>query len=54
MTDHFRRWDSAEYLKTEEDIAEYLRACVEVGGDDPAFIAKALSTIAHAREVKSL
>ena len=49
MTEQFTRWDSAEYLKTEEDRANYLDACMEEAGDDPAFIAKALGTIARAR-----
>ena len=37
------RWDSAEYLE----------ACIEEAGDDPAFIAHALGVIARARN-KSL
>ncbi len=49
MAEHFSQWDSAEYLKTEEDMAEYLNACMEEAGDDPAFIARALGTIARAR-----
>jgi probable addiction module antidote protein len=49
MTEQFARWDSAEYLKTEEDMANYLDACMEEAGDDPAFIARALGTIARAR-----
>lgn len=49
MTEQFSRWDSAEYLKTEEDMANYLDACMEEAGDDPAFIARALGTIARAR-----
>jgi probable addiction module antidote protein len=44
-----RPWDSAEHLKTEEDIAEYFDACLQEGGDDPAFIAHALGVIARAR-----
>ena len=39
------RWDSAEYLKTEEDVQLYLEACLEEAGDDPAFIAHALDVI---------
>ncbi|MCW8276276.1 transcriptional regulator [Pseudomonas sp. PCH199] len=54
MTDQFCRWDSAEYLKTEEDIAEYLRACMEVGGDDPEFIAKAFEVISRARGLRAM
>jgi probable addiction module antidote protein len=49
LTEKFTRWDSAEFLKTEEDIGYYLEACMEEAGDDPAFIAKALGTIARAR-----
>lgn len=44
-----RRWDSAEYLQTEEQIAAYLDACFEEAGDDAAFIAKALGNVARAR-----
>ena len=36
----FRRWDAANYLESEEDIAEYLAAVTEDG--DPALIAAAL------------
>ncbi|MBS0556223.1 MAG: putative addiction module antidote protein [Proteobacteria bacterium] len=48
------RWDSAEYLKTDEDCQEYLQACFEEAGDDSAFIAKALGTIARARGMTQL
>lgn len=44
-----RPWDSAQHLKTEENIAEYFDACLQEGGDDPAFIAHALGVIARAR-----
>lgn len=49
MTEQFTRWDSAEYLQTEEDMANYLDACMEEAEDDPAFIAKGLGTIERAR-----
>ena len=49
-----RKWDSAEHLKTDEDIALYLDACLEEAGDDPAFIAKALGNIARARGMSQL
>jgi probable addiction module antidote protein len=42
-------YDSADYLKTEADITAYLQACFEDAADDPAFIAKALGTVARAR-----
>lgn len=50
----FSRYDSADYLKTEEDIALYLEACMEEGGDDPAFIAHALGVVARARNMSQL
>ena len=40
-------WDSAEYLKTDEDIAEYLEAVFEDG--DPALVAAALGDVARAK-----
>lgn len=43
-----RKWDSAEHLKNEEDMAEYLNACMEESDNDPAFIAKSLGVIARA------
>ena len=47
-------WDSAEYLKTEEDIAAYIEACMEEGGDDQAFIAQALGVVARARNMSQV
>jgi len=49
-----RRWDSAEYLKTEEDCQMYLQACMEEAGNDAAFIAKALGNIARAKNLNEL
>ena len=42
-------WDSAEYLKTEEDMALYLEAMIEESNGDPASIAVALGNIARAK-----
>lgn len=49
MTEKFTQRDSAEFLKTEEDMTEYLNASIEEAGDDPVFIAQALGTIVRAR-----
>jgi probable addiction module antidote protein len=49
-----RRWDSTEYLKTPEDMALYLEACLQEAGDDAAFIAKALGNIARAKGMSQL
>jgi len=49
-----RKWDSAEHLKTEEDMKLYLEVCMEEAGDDAAFIAKALGNIARAKGMSQL
>ena len=49
-----RKWDSAEYLNTDEDMAAYLEACLQEAGDDAAFIAKALGNIARAKGMTQL
>ena len=49
-----RKWDSAEHLKTDEDMAAYLEACLQEAGDDAAFIAKALGNIAKAKGMTKL
>ncbi|MFC0350167.1 addiction module antidote protein [Undibacterium danionis] len=53
-TSALRNWDSAEHLKTEEDMLLYLDACFDEAGDDAAFIAKALGNIAKARGMTDL
>lgn len=50
----FSRYDVADYLGSEEDMAEYLAACIEEAGDDPAFIAAALGDIARAKGMVQL
>ena len=50
----FARYDPADYLKTEEDIAAYLEAVMEDGGDDPAYVARALGVVARARNMTAL
>ncbi|MCE5181281.1 MAG: putative addiction module antidote protein [Betaproteobacteria bacterium] len=49
-----RKWDVVEHLKTDEDMALYLEACLEEAGDDPAFIAKVLGDIARAKGMSQL
>lgn len=48
------RWDSAAHLKTDEDMAAYLDACLIEAGDDAAFIAHALGVIARAKGMTQL
>ena len=43
------RYDVAEHLRTPEEMAAYLDACIEEADGDAAFIAKALGNIARAK-----
>ena len=43
------RYDVAEHLRTPEEMAAYLEACLEEAQGDAAFIAKALGDIARAK-----
>ncbi|MGP4712570.1 MULTISPECIES: addiction module antidote protein [unclassified Psychrobacter] len=54
MTIKLRKWDSAEHLKTDEDMQAYLQACIEESNNDAAFIAKALGNIARAKGMSQL
>ena len=46
------RWDSAEHLRTEEDIAAYLDAVLEE--NDPALVTHALGVIARAKGMSQI
>jgi probable addiction module antidote protein len=46
------KWDSAEYLKTDEDILHYIKACLEE--NDPELIPHALGVIARAQGMTQL
>ena len=50
----FSRYDVADYLKSDEELAAYLDACMEEAGDDAAYIAAALGDIARARGMAQL
>lgn len=43
------RYDTAEHLRTPEERALYLEACLEQANGDAAFIAQALGNIAKAK-----
>lgn len=47
-----KRWDPAEHLETEEDMAAYLEAALEDG--DSAVIAAALGDIARAKGMSQI
>ena len=43
------RYDVAEHLRTPEEMAAYLEACIEEADGDATFVAKALGDIARAK-----
>lgn len=43
------KYDVAEHLRTPEEMAAYLEACLEEADGDAAFVAKALGDIARAK-----
>ncbi len=49
MNTEFTKLDIAEHLKTPQEMANYLDACIEESNGDAAFIAKALGDIARAQ-----
>ncbi len=51
ITTHY---DPAEHLRTPEEMAAYLEACLEEADGDAAFIAKALGDIARAKGMSQI
>ena len=47
-------YDAADYLRSDEDCAMYLQACIEEAPDDAALFSKALGDIARARGMMQL
>jgi probable addiction module antidote protein len=52
MATRTTRYDSAQYLDSDEVISAYLEEALET--EDPAFIAQALGTVARARGVSQI
>ena len=49
MAERFTRRDAADYLKTEEDMAPYLDACLDEHTDDGRLIHAAFIDVARAQ-----
>ncbi|MDP2792882.1 MAG: putative addiction module antidote protein [Sulfurisoma sp.] len=54
MAEKFTRWDAADYLETEVDMALYLDACLDEDPGDGSLIRAALNDIARARGMTQL
>jgi len=50
----FSRWDAADYLRSEADMAAYLEAVLDEAPDDAALFVAALGNIARARGMVQL
>ncbi len=48
------RYDVAEHLRTPEEMAAYLEACIEESHGDASFVAKALGDIARAKGMSAV
>lgn len=54
MTEKFTRWDPADQLESEEDMALYLDACLAEDPGDGSVVRAALMDIARARGMSQL
>lgn len=54
MTEKFTRWEAADYLENEEDMALYLDACLDEDPGDGSLVRAALGDIARARGMTQL
>ncbi|MDO8440423.1 MAG: putative addiction module antidote protein [Polaromonas sp.] len=54
LAEKFSRWDSADYLKTEEDVDLYFELCLQEDPGDGSLIRRALGSIARARGMSQL
>jgi len=54
MTEKFTRWDPVDSLKTGEDMALYLDACLDEDPGDGTLVRAALNDVARARGMSQL
>ena len=54
MATKVRDYDVAEHLRTPEEMAAYLEACLAECDGDPSFVAQALGNIARAKGMSAL
>ncbi len=54
MTEHFSRWDPVDHLRSQEDMAMYLDACLEEDPGDGSVVRAALNDIARAQGMTQL
>lgn len=52
--ERFSRYDTADHLRTAEEIEAYLEAVLEEGSDDPSYLTLALGNVARAHGMMKL
>lgn len=50
----YTRFDTAEHLKTEEDVREFIEAALQENGGDTAYLSHILNIAARARGMQQL
>lgn len=45
------RYDVAEHIRTQGEMAAYLKACLEEANGDAGFVASAMANVARARTI---
>ena len=54
MAEKFTKWDPADHLSTEDDMAFYLDACLDEDPGDGSLVRAALNDISRARGMSQL
>ena len=54
MAEKFTRWDAVDYLKTDEDMALYLDACLDEDPGDGSLVRAAINDVARAKGMTQL
>ena len=54
ITEHYRRFDPADYLDDIDDVAAYLQIALEESAEDPTAVPRALGVIARSGNMSEL
>jgi len=54
MSEKYKRFDAADYLKNLDDVATYLEIALEDSAEDPTAVPRALGVIARSQNMSEL
>jgi len=54
MSEKYKRFDAADYLKNLDDVATYLEIALEDSAEDPTTVPRALGVIARSQNMSEL